>query len=250
MNTGTVTALRRFGLALAIGALATGSAFAASEAPDGAPAPDEAAAAITAQDEPPAGAPDMGAAHGPGDQGDASHDRRDFGPGGSGRWHHGEGRWGRQGFDGYERGMFMDRGFFAALRQLNVTPVQREQMRTIVFNAREARRMQRAHAEQSGAAQRQRDDLAALSNPGDPNYAHAVQQLKDLAAERVQQAIASASETQQKLYDVLTAEQKSQLPKVLADLKARHEQRMQAMRMHRDGREAAPGTPPSPPPQQ
>jgi Spy/CpxP family protein refolding chaperone len=245
MNSGTVAALRRLGLALAVGALATGGALAASDAPGGAPGPDE-AAAVASQDQPPAGAPDMGGARGPGDQGPGS------GPGGAERWHHGAGSWGRGGFGGHELGMFMDRGFFAALRQLNLTPVQREQMRTLVFNAREAVRMQRANAEQSGAAQLRREDFAVLSNPGDPNYAQAVQQLKERAAERVQQAISNASDTEQKLYNVLTAEQKAQLPKVLADLKARHERRMQAMRMHRDGREAAPGSGPaaSPPPQQ
>lgn len=152
--------------------------------------------------------------------------------------------------------MMMDRGFFAALRQLNLTPVQREQMRTIVFDAREAVRMERANAQQSGAAQRERDDFAVLSNPGDPNYGRAVEQLKSRAAERVQKAIQRASDTEQKLYNLLTAEQKAQLPKVLADLKARHEQRLQEMRQHlqtmrmrhRHGGPAGDGEPNAPPP--
>ena len=139
----------------------------------------------------------------------------------------------------------MDRGFFAALRELDLTPVQREQMRTIVFNAREAVRMERANEQQSGAAERRRDDFAALSNPGDPNYAQALQQLKSRAAERVQQAITRASETEQKLYGVLTTEQKAQLPKVLSEQRARHEQPMQDLRRHQG---AAPGATPSAPP--
>ncbi len=144
--------------------------------------------------------------------------------------------------------MMMGRGFFGALRQLKLTPVQREQMRSIVFNAREAVRMERANEAQSGAAQRRRDDLAVLSNPGDPNYAHAVQQLKSRAAERVQQAITRATDTEQKLYNVMTAEQKAQLPKVLSDQRARHEQRMQEMRRRHQGGAAGPGAPEAPPP--
>jgi len=145
----------------------------------------------------------------------------------------------------------MDRGFFAALRQLDLTPVQREQMRTIVFTAREAVRMERANEQQSGAAQKRREDLAVLANPGDPNYARAVQQFKSRAAERVQQAIARASDTEQKLYNVLTAEQKAKLPQVLSEQRARREQRRQEMkRRYARPEDAAPGgSPGAPPPQ-
>src|SRR5689334_9934048 len=137
MNSRTMAApLRRFGLALVISAVAAGGAFAAAGNPSTPGSTDEAPAAQEAP------------AHG---------------------WHHGDRMWRRRGFEGREHGR-IDRGFFAAVRQLNITPVQREQMRTILFNAREAVRMERANAQQSGAAQRQRDDFAVLSNPGDPNY--------------------------------------------------------------------------------
>jgi Spy/CpxP family protein refolding chaperone len=106
--------------------------------------------------------------------------------------------------------------------------------------------MERANEQQSGATERRRDDFAALSNPGDPNYAQALQQLKSRAAERVQQAITRASETEQKLYGVLTTEQKAQLPKVLSEQRARHEQRLQQLRRRHEG--AAPDASPSAPP--
>jgi len=131
--------------------------------------------------------------------------------------------------------MMLDRGLMAAFRQLNLTPVQREQVRSIVFNARESVRMRAAQAQQSGAMQQRLDDFAVLANPGDPGYARSVQQLKTRATERVQQSIQLATDTEQKLYNVLTAEQKAQLPKVLTDMKSRIEQRMNALRARRQG---------------
>ena len=144
-------------------------------------------------------------------------------------------------------GMMLDRGLIASFRQLNLTPVQREQVRTILFNAQESVRMQMATAQQSGAAQQARENLAALQNPGDPNYAKALQQYKARAAERLQQSIQLGSDTQQKLYNVLTAEQKAQLPKVLADLEAQRAQR--AARANGPQRRGE-GQRPSPPPPQ
>lgn len=243
MNSGTGAALRRLGLALAVGSIAAGGAFAASDLGGSATGADE---PVTAAQGPGAANDGMGAGHAPGRH-DGEADRDGFGPGRVGGWHHGGGDWHhgwqRHGFRGH--GMMMDRGFLAAVRQLDLTPVQREQMRSIVLNAREAVRMERAQEEQSGAAQHRRDDFAVLSNPGDPNYAHVVQQLKSRAAERVQQAIGRASDTEQKLYNVLTAEQKAQLPKVLAEQRSRRQQRMQEMHRRHEG---MPGGPPEAPP--
>jgi len=250
MNSRTRAALRRLGLALAVGGMAAGGALATADLPASVSSVDDA----TAVQGVPSGGDSDTSAGGP-DQGGYREHRdfgRDHGPGpgfGAGRadgWHHGAGMGRGRGFDRSGRSPLMDRGFFAALRQLDLTPVQREQMRSIVFNAREAVRMERANEQQSGAAKRRRDDFAALSNPGDPNYAQALQQLKSRAAERVQQAIARASETEQKLYAVLTTEQKAQLPKVLSEQRARHEQRMQELRRRHEG--AAPDTSPSAPP--
>jgi Spy/CpxP family protein refolding chaperone len=249
MNSGTRSAPRRLGLALIVGGIAAGGAFAASDAPGSATGADDTAAMPGS---PPAGDNEAGPARGTGRDHEGfgrGHGGPGFGPGGADRWNHGAAGWHHRG--GRGRGMMMSRGFFGALRQLQLTPVQREQMRTIVFNAREAVRMERANERQSGAVQRRRDDFAVLANPGDPNYARAVQQLKSRAAERIQQAITRATETEQKLYDVLTAEQKAQLPKVLSDQRARLEQRMQQMHRRHEGAapERAPDASPSPPTQ-
>jgi Spy/CpxP family protein refolding chaperone len=136
---------------------------------------------------------------------------------------------------GMGRGMMPNRGLLAAFRQLNLTPVQREQARTILFNANESERMKRATEQQAGAAQQALDNFSVLANPGDPNYARAVQQLKTRATQRAQDSIQLATDTQQKLYNLLTADQKAQLPKVLDDIKTRAQQRMNDMRARRQG---------------
>lgn len=101
-----------------------------------------------------------------------------------------------------------------ATRQLNLTAEQKASIKSILANARA--QMKAAHA--SGQAP---VDMAVLANPGDPNYATALQSAKTLAANRIQ----SESELQGQIYNVLTAEQKAQLPAVLASMKAEAAQR-------------------------
>jgi Spy/CpxP family protein refolding chaperone len=64
-------------------------------------------------------------------------------------------------------------------------------------------------------------DRLALMNPGDPNYAAAVQSAKKRAADRIQHM----SDLKQQLYNVLTAEQKSEVQKRIAAWKTRMAQR-------------------------
>lgn len=101
-----------------------------------------------------------------------------------------------------------------ATKQLNLTAEQQASIKSILANARE--QMKAAHA--SGQAP---VDMAVLANPGDPNYATALQSAKTLAANRIQ----TESEVQSQVYNVLTPEQKAQLPTVLASMKAEAAQR-------------------------
>ncbi|HEY6925120.1 MAG TPA: Spy/CpxP family protein refolding chaperone [Steroidobacteraceae bacterium] len=101
-----------------------------------------------------------------------------------------------------------------ATRQLNLTADQKASIKSILENARA--QMKAAHA--SGQAP---VDMVVLGNPGDPNYATALQSAKTLAANRIQ----TESELQGQIYNVLTAEQKAQLPTVLASMKAQAAQR-------------------------
>jgi Spy/CpxP family protein refolding chaperone len=101
-----------------------------------------------------------------------------------------------------------------ATRQLNLTAEQKASIKSILKNARA--QMKAAHA--SGQAP---IDMTVLANPGDPNYATALQSAKTLAANRIQ----TESELQGQIYNVLTAEQKAQLPTVLASMKAEAAQR-------------------------
>jgi Spy/CpxP family protein refolding chaperone len=96
-----------------------------------------------------------------------------------------------------------------ATKQLNLTADQQESIKTILSNAR----TQAKAAREAAGSQL---DITVLGNPGDPNYATALQSAKTLAANRIQ----TESELQGQIYNVLTAQQKAQLPTVLASMKA------------------------------
>jgi Spy/CpxP family protein refolding chaperone len=98
-----------------------------------------------------------------------------------------------------------------ATRQLNLTTEQQTTIKGILSNARAQRQ---ADAGTAG-------DLITLANPGDPNYAAALQNAKTAAANRFQSEV----ELQGQIYNVLTPDQKAKLPQVLADMKSRAQQR-------------------------
>ncbi|MFI4867743.1 MAG: Spy/CpxP family protein refolding chaperone [Steroidobacterales bacterium] len=106
-------------------------------------------------------------------------------------------------------GMMVTGGLLHAVHQLNLTPAQQQSVHTILTAARS----QFAAERKAGGG----PDFTALSNPGDPNYATALQQLQTRMANRIQEQ----SQVQQALYKVLTPEQQQQLPQVLAAMKAK-----------------------------
>ena len=106
-----------------------------------------------------------------------------------------------------------------AAHQLNLTAEQQASIKTILSNAR---------AQHQGQAAQAPVDLAALANPGDPNYATALQNAKAAAATRFQNQV----ELQSQIYNVLTADQKAKLPQVLADMKTRFEARRAEWQQH------------------
>jgi Spy/CpxP family protein refolding chaperone len=115
---------------------------------------------------------------------------------GARHWHHGH-------------GMMLGGGLMHALHQLNLTPAQQQSVHTILTAAH----AQFAAERKAGA----RPDFTVLSNPGDPNYAAALQDLQTRMANRIQEQ----SQTELALYKVLTATQQQQLPQVLASMKAK-----------------------------
>jgi len=121
-----------------------------------------------------------------------------------GKWHHHQG--------GFLLGMTL-----RATKQLNLTAEQQASIKTILSTAR-------AQAKAAHAAAAPAIDMSVLGNPGDANYATALQSAKTLAATRIQ----NESEIQGQVYNVLTAEQKAQLPSVLASMKAQAAQRRAA----------------------
>jgi Spy/CpxP family protein refolding chaperone len=104
-----------------------------------------------------------------------------------------------------------------ATKQLNLTADQQASIKTILSTAR-------AQAKAAHASGTSPIDMTVLGNPGDANYATALQSAKTLASTRIQ----NESEIQGQIYNVLTAQQKAQLPTVLASMKAQAAQRRAA----------------------
>ena len=111
------------------------------------------------------------------------------------------------------------RALLRSFRALDLTAAQQQQVRIILGKARTQFEAQRSHPEP------QTDGLA-LANPGDPGYASAVQAAKKRATDRIQQQ----SDLNQQLYNVLSADQKTQFSKILSNWKARMAQRSEGPR--------------------
>jgi Spy/CpxP family protein refolding chaperone len=121
-------------------------------------------------------------------------------------------KWHRHHGGGFLLGMTL-----RATKQLNLTADQQASIKTILSTAR-------AQAKAAHAAGQSQIDMTVLGNPGDANYATAVQTAKTMAATRLQNEV----ELQGQIYNVLTAQQKAQLPTVLAAMKAKAQQRRAA----------------------
>ena len=115
--------------------------------------------------------------------------------------------------------MMMPSPFMAALRQLNLTDAQHKSVESLLDGAKQQN-------EASMAAER--NSLAALGNPGDAQYATAVQAAKTLAATRIQRR----ADLETQIYNLLTAEQKAQLPQALANVKTKFMERREKWRDH------------------
>lgn len=110
---------------------------------------------------------------------------------------------------GHHHGGFLLGMTLRATKQLNLTADQQASIKTILSTAR-------AQAKAAHAAGTSTVDMTVLANPGDANYATALQTAKTASATRLQ----NESEIQGQIYNVLTAQQKAQLPTVLASMKA------------------------------
>jgi protein CpxP len=117
-------------------------------------------------------------------------------------------------------GMEGGRGFMLA-RGLNLTDAQKQQIHTILENARQNAMKEMKDGKPGDGKGGAAPDRMALMNPGDPNYAAAVQNARKRAADRIQHM----SDLKQQLYNVLTAEQKSEVQKRIASWKTRMAQR-------------------------
>ncbi|HTW38383.1 MAG TPA: hypothetical protein VMD49_07435 [Steroidobacteraceae bacterium] len=111
------------------------------------------------------------------------------------------------------RGSMLVMTLLRATRQLNLSTDQQQTIKSLLSQAR-------SQYVRGGSG----PDITVLGNPGHENYASAVQTLQSNAATRIQRE----SELASSIYNVLTTEQKQQLPTVLANLKAQAQARRAA----------------------
>jgi len=138
-------------------------------------------------------------------------------------WGHGgdhDGWRGDRGGDHGGGGMEGGRGLMLA-RGLNLTDAQKQQIHTILSTARQNAMKEMKDGKPGDGKAGPMSDRLALMNPGDPNYAAAVQSAKKRAADRIQHM----SDLHQQIYNVLTADQKSEVQKRIAAWKTRLAQR-------------------------
>lgn len=108
------------------------------------------------------------------------------------------------------------------LRQLDLTDEQKQSVRSVLASTKQQREALR---------DQQRSNRTALAGtmPDDPGYPALIATRKKLAADAIQQS----SDTQTQIYALLTAEQKAQIPQLLAERKARWEERRERFKDRR-----------------
>jgi Spy/CpxP family protein refolding chaperone len=120
----------------------------------------------------------------------------------------------------HARGAMFVGTLLRATRQLNLTTDQKQTIRSLMSQARSQFRS-------NGGA----PDMTVVGNPGDANFASAVQSLQSRASSRIE----LESELASNIYNVLTPEQKQQLPTVLASMKAKAAARRAAWQAQHSG---------------
>jgi Spy/CpxP family protein refolding chaperone len=134
-------------------------------------------------------------------------------PGGGMGMHHPDG------MGGMHEGMMMGgRGMDRMLDQLNATPEQRDKIKAIFEKHRPA--MQKLGEEMRVS----RDQFQAVE-PGDANYSKAVKQASQKAAELASRGVEEHAAMRSEVYQVLTPEQRAQLPKLREEMKAKMKER-------------------------
>jgi Spy/CpxP family protein refolding chaperone len=177
--------------------------------------------------------------------GDSATDAAPTGPGDA-RGPHGPGGWERPGAgphrmgQGFHRGGFaLDRPLLMSFRRLDLTDEQWQRVQAIL----EVQQLRRAAGNET--PEQRRAQIAALFDPGDPQHAAAVQAMKERVTARIDQA----TRTQQALYEVLTAEQKTHLQQLVAQRRQHMGERRQQRGRHGTGPGPGPddGAPPAAP---
>ena len=122
-------------------------------------------------------------------------------------------------------------GFGPALKQLNLTDAQRQSVHSIM--AAEHPQMQKMHEQMHTMLQTFETTL-----PDDPNYATVVAQATTQSQEMAAQMVKHMSDVRSQVYELLTADQKKQLPGILKSIAAERAQMHEKMRAKWDAEHA------------
>jgi Spy/CpxP family protein refolding chaperone len=122
-------------------------------------------------------------------------------------------------------------GFGPALKQLNLTDAQRQSVHNIM--AAEHPQMQKMHEQMHTMLQTFETTL-----PDDPNYATVVAQATTQSQEMAAQMVKHMSDVRSQVYELLTADQKKQLPGILKSIAAERAQMHEKMRAKWDAEHA------------
>ena len=115
-----------------------------------------------------------------------------------------------------------DRPFLMVIHQLDLTADQHKQIHAII---------EKSDTQAKASMTSHKEMFAGLMNPGDPNYANAIQAAKDAATARIEQH----SQDNLQIYNLLTAEQKAKLPQVIDKMKQHMQEHHESMHHHQHG---------------
>jgi len=104
----------------------------------------------------------------------------------------------------------------STLKQLDLTAQQQQSVRSVFQSNADQRKA-------LGQQRRANREALASTMPDDPKYPALIEERKQLAAQSIQQS----SDTESQIYALLTTEQKAKVPQLLAERKARWEERRQ-----------------------
>lgn len=130
---------------------------------------------------------------------------------------------------GWSMGGMAMGGLHRALRELDLSPEQKETIRGIFEQARP--QFQSVHE-----AMRANAEKLMEANPDDANYSTIVNEVSQAAGDIATGLVQQMSQVRAQIHAVLTPEQKAKLPAIQAEMKARMQEHQEKMRQRMEER--------------